>query len=87
MVTLVIYDIDDDTVRKRVAEACLDTGLERVQYSAFRGDLSHNRRQELRIQISELMRDANGNIQFYVICDKDMRLSKELDYPLDREAQ
>jgi len=89
MVTLVIYDIDNDTARKMVAEACLDCGLDRIQYSAFRGDLSHNRRQELRIKVAEIMRSiskAHGNIQFYVICEKDRRLSRELDYPAKEET-
>jgi hypothetical protein len=46
--TLVIYDIEDDWARTRVSEACKDFGLERIQYSCFRGMLSRNMREELR---------------------------------------
>ncbi|MCS6926895.1 MAG: CRISPR-associated endonuclease Cas2, partial [Candidatus Binatia bacterium] len=42
--TIVLYDIRDDRLRMRVSEACLDYGLERIQYSAFRGQLSRNKR-------------------------------------------
>jgi sugar phosphate isomerase/epimerase len=45
--TLVIYDIEDDRARTRVAEVCKDFGLERLQYSCFRGMLSANKREEL----------------------------------------
>src|SRR5260370_22161872 len=45
--TLVIYDVEDDGARTRVAEACKDFGLERIQYSCFRGRLSQNKREEL----------------------------------------
>lgn len=45
--TLVIYDIEDDRARLRVSEACKDFGLERLQFSCFRGNLSQNKREEL----------------------------------------
>ena len=32
-----IYDIAHDGVRTKVADACLDYGLQRIQYSAFFG--------------------------------------------------
>jgi hypothetical protein len=47
LTTLVIYDIEDDWARTRVSEACKDFGLERFQYSCFRGLLSRNKREEL----------------------------------------
>ncbi len=81
--TLVIYDIESDRARRKVADACLDYGLLRIQYSAFRGDLNHNRRKELELRVSELLTEKEGNVQFYPICEKDMRLAKELDFPLD----
>ena len=37
---LLIYDISHDGVRTKVADACLDYGLERIQYSAFLGSLT-----------------------------------------------
>ena len=40
LLTFVIYDIVDDLVRGRVANACKDYGLERIQYSAFCGSLA-----------------------------------------------
>ena len=45
LLTFVIYDIVDDRVRGRVANACKDYGLERIQYSAFCGSLDATRRE------------------------------------------
>ncbi|MCA1955082.1 MAG: CRISPR-associated endonuclease Cas2 [Anaerolinea sp.] len=44
---LLIYDIPDDATRNKVADFCLDYGLDRIQYSAFLGELSFNHMQEL----------------------------------------
>lgn len=42
--TLIIYDIEDDKIRLKVSEACLDYGLTRIQYSAFLSRLNKNKR-------------------------------------------
>lgn len=52
--TLVIYDIEDDRARLRVSEACKDFGLERLQYSCFRGMLSQNKREELHERLRQI---------------------------------
>lgn len=76
--TLVIYDIVEDKVRRRIAEVCKDYGLERVQYSAFFGLTDRNRREEMMLKFRRILGDTEGNIQMYVICEKDIRLKKEL---------
>ncbi len=55
--TLVIYDVEDDRARTRVAEACKDFGLERIQYSCFRGRLSQNKREELYERMRKVQRE------------------------------
>jgi len=55
--TLVIYDVEDDRARTRVAEACKDFGLERIQYSCFRGKLSQNKREELYERMRKIQRE------------------------------
>ncbi|MCI0722253.1 MAG: CRISPR-associated endonuclease Cas2 [Acidobacteria bacterium] len=54
--TLVIYDVEDDWARTRVSEACKDFGLERIQYSCFRGKLSQNKREELYERLRKIQR-------------------------------
>ncbi len=55
--TLVIYDVEDDRARTRVAEACKDFGLIRIQYSCFRGKLSRNKREELYERMRKVQRE------------------------------
>jgi CRISPR/Cas system-associated endoribonuclease Cas2 len=57
LITLVIYDVEDDWARTRVADACKDFGLERIQYSCFRGKLSQNKREELYERMRKVQRE------------------------------
>lgn len=48
---LVIYDIPHDGTRTKVADVCLDYGLDRIQYSAFSGELTRTHQEELWLRI------------------------------------
>lgn len=76
--TLIIYDIPEDKVRHKIAEICKDYGLTRIQWSAFFGQTDRNRREELMLKFAKRLGNKEGNIQIFVICDKDLRLKKEL---------
>jgi CRISPR-associated protein Cas2 len=65
MQCLLIYDIPDDRARQRVADACLDYGLQRIQYSAFVGPLSHTHRRALFGELRERVRGKAANIQLF----------------------
>ncbi|MCK8825707.1 CRISPR-associated endonuclease Cas2 [Fuchsiella alkaliacetigena] len=79
MHVLLIYDISNDRIRNKVAETCKDYALKRIQWSAFLGQLSHNRREELMLKVSKILGDETGNIQLYPICSKDIKLQREID--------
>jgi len=74
---LLIYDIEEDALRTRISETCKDYGLERIQYSAFMGRLSINRRQELFLKVSDLMGSKTGKVVIVPICEKDYREKRE----------
>lgn len=76
--TLLIYDVPRDRLRAKVADACLDYGLARIQYSAFQGELNHNRRQEILQRLRRLVGVQPARIQMFSICDKDLRLMREV---------
>ena len=78
MQTLVIYDIPDDKIRNKIGVACKDYGLRRIQYSAFIGDINHNRRDELYQRLCRTLGKNEGNIQLYPLCDKDIHLKREI---------
>jgi CRISPR-associated protein Cas2 len=81
MATLVIYDTDDDRVRVRLSEACLDYGMERIQYSAFSGGLSRNEREELVLRLKKHVsegREAAARVYVQPVCDKDRAAGRQI---------
>jgi len=71
--TLLIYDIQDDRIRLRVSETCLDYGLARIQFSAFLGTLNRNKREELFLKLSTILDSNAGKILLQPICHKDVK--------------
>lgn len=70
MQCLIIYDITDDRARQRIADACLDYGLQRLQYSAFVGDLKRTHQRELFGEIKKRLGKRAGNIQLFSLDEK-----------------
>jgi CRISPR-associated protein Cas2 len=70
--TLVIYDIVEDRTRTKIADACMDFGLVRVQYSAFAGGLNRNKREELFLRLRHTLGDEVGKILIQPVCEKDV---------------
>lgn len=79
MKTFVIYDVEEDKVRNRVFEACKDYGLAHIQYSAFFGELNHNRREELYMRLQRTLGRKRGKIVILPVCDKDLKLLKNIE--------
>lgn len=71
--TLLIYDIEDDRIRLKISETCLDYGLARIQYSAFLGTLNRNKREELFLRLTSILDDHAGKIMLQPICHKDVK--------------
>lgn len=75
---LVIYDITEDRARTKIADVCLDYGLDRVQYSTFCGRLSRNQQDALMLRIEELLGEGDGNVQLIPIAEDDWRKKLEV---------
>jgi CRISPR-associated endoribonuclease Cas2 len=67
---LLIYDIAHDGVRAKVADACLDYGLLRIQYSAFLGELSTAHQKELLLKIQRRAGKHGLNVQLFPLDEK-----------------
>ncbi len=61
-----------------MADICQDYGLERIQYSAFLGEINHNRREELLQKVRRQIGKKQANVQLFPICDKDLALRKQI---------
>jgi CRISPR-associated protein Cas2 len=77
--TFVIYDCENDKVRNRISEVCLDYGLTRIQYSAFMGKLSRSMREELFLKLCAQLDGSPARLLMQPICDADetLRRTKE----------
>jgi CRISPR-associated protein Cas2 len=76
---LLIYDITNDRVRTKVATACEDYGLDRIQFSAFYGRLSRNHQEELMLKIGGLLGDEPGRIQLIPVSTTDWEKRLEVN--------
>ena len=52
---LLMYDIQDNAIRQKVCDICLDYGLDRQQYSIFAGVLSKRQARALSREIAHLI--------------------------------
>ncbi|MCZ7571799.1 MAG: CRISPR-associated endonuclease Cas2 [Ardenticatenaceae bacterium] len=77
--TLVVYDIPDDGARVKVADACLDYGLDRIQYSAFAGELSRNHQEALMVRIRQRLGKKVARVQLFPICERDWEHRIEIE--------
>ncbi len=71
MQCVLVYDIPDDAKRAKVADACLDYGMDRIQYSAFLGNLAPTHQDELMLKIKRLLGNGAGNVQLFPVCERD----------------
>lgn len=83
---ILIYDIEDDKLRTRVANICFDYGLQRIQFSAFFGKLNRNRRQELSLRLQRELDGESARIRIIPVCEQDLKDMWILDqYRLDAD--
>ena len=79
MHVLLVYDITNDRMRSKVADACQDYGLDRIQFSAFLGQLSRNHQEELMLKIKKIIGKGSGKIMLVPICDSDWEKRQEIE--------
>lgn len=77
--TYVLYDIPDDAVRTKIAEVCKDYGLARIQFSAFVGTLTRNKREELFLRLRDTLGERPGKILLQPVCEKDIRVGLRVE--------
>jgi CRISPR-associated protein Cas2 len=71
MKIILIYDISHDNTRNKIADLCLDYGLDRVQYSSFEGQLRRTHQEELMLKIKKKLGRRAGDVRLIPICEKD----------------
>ena len=73
MSVVLIYDIENDRLRTRIADACMDYGLERIQFSAFFGKMNRNRRQELALRLTNELGKESGRVRIIPVASRTLK--------------
>lgn len=87
MQCLVVYDIVDDGKRTKIADVCQDYGLDRIQYSAFAGDLVPTHQEELMLKIQSVLGKKSGKVQLVPICEKDWKVRRVIEQKEEEEEK
>ncbi|MCF2138266.1 MAG: CRISPR-associated endonuclease Cas2 [Candidatus Thorarchaeota archaeon] len=67
---IVIYDITDDGLRGKISERLKDYGLERIQFSAFQGELMRHSFNSLIVDMRRFLNDGieTDSIVIFQLC-------------------
>lgn len=85
MITWVLYDIEEDRARSRVAKACKQAGLYRVQYSVFLGEIEDDRLDTLQLQITDLINPDRDKAYLFPMSKDGLRRTVLLGQAFDKK--
>lgn len=80
-----IYDISKTKTRNKIAKACKDKGLYRVQKSVFLGTLNKNQIDELKIMCDDIIDPKIDSVYIFPMCEDDFRKVKLLGQAFDKD--
>ena len=78
LLTIIVYDITDDSIRLKIAAVCKDYGLDHIQYSVFSGPLDATRRNEMFARLDDTLGNNEGKVLMLQMCEKDVAAKREI---------
>lgn len=81
----IIYDIVEDKKRAKIAKACKNKGLYRVQKSAFLGTLNKNQIDELKMICEDMIDPDVDSVYIFPMCEDDFKKVKLLGQAFDKK--
>lgn len=85
MIAWVLYDIENDKARTKVAKLCKQAGLYRVQFSVFLGTLEKNRKDTLQLQIEELIDEEHDSVYIFPMSKNELQETVLLGQAFDKK--
>ena len=80
-----MYDIRNDRVRTKIAKACEQAGLYRVQYSVFLGTIEPNEKDTLQLQIEELMNEDEDSVYIFPMSKDELKATALMGQAFDKK--
>lgn len=85
MIAWVLYDIEQDRARSRVARYCKQAGLYRVQYSVFLGTLNDHEKDTLELQIEAEINPDKDKVYIFPMSKSELKSTTVLGQALDKK--
>ncbi len=85
MIAWVMYDIEDDKVRSKVAKLCKQAGLYRVQFSVFLGSVDANQKDTLELQIREQIDEEKDSVYIFPMSKNELQATVLLGKAFDKK--
>lgn len=85
MIVWIMYDIEIDKSRSKVAKLCKQSGLYRVQYSVFLGTLNTNQKDALQLQIEELINEETDSVYIFPMSKSELQITVLLGKAFDKK--
>jgi CRISPR-associated protein Cas2 len=85
MICWVLYDIKSDKARTKIAKACEQNGLQRVQYSVFLGTIEPDEKDSLQLQIEELMNEDHDSVYIFPMSKDELKSTALLGQAFDKK--
>ncbi len=85
MIAWVLYDIEKDRARNRVAKCCKQAGLYRVQYSCFLGTLDAHELDTLQLQIEAEINPEADKVYIFPMSKSELKATILLGQAFDKK--
>jgi CRISPR-associated protein Cas2 len=85
MIIWVLYDIENDRNRTKVAKVCKQAGLYRVQLSCFLGTLTPNEKDTLRLRVESLIDETRDRVYIFPMSRGELQQTVLLGQAFDRD--
>ena len=80
-----MYDIKNDKARGKISKACKLAGLYRVQYSVFLGTLNSNEKDNLQLEIEDLIDKKIDKVYIFPMNKTEMQQTALLGQAFDKK--
>lgn len=84
MIIWVMYDVENDKARTRIAKYCKQAGLYRVQYSVFLGSLNKHEKDKLELQIEEEIDEETDSVYVFPMSKNELQDTVLLGQAFDK---
>jgi CRISPR-associated protein Cas2 len=85
MITWIMYDIEKDKARTKIAKLCKQAGLYRVQFSVFLGSIDKNRLDSLHLQIEELIDESRDSVYIFPMSKTELQQTILMGQAFDKK--